>query len=209
MLALSTSSTSTHAHARPKTRVGVFAQRRAPRVRARAAASRQTRWGNSAEVRRRTSGLSQYLSPEPLLQDPVLVKWRAQQGRSLPTYAYANNNPVRNVDPDGRLDMVVDGVPVHYPNELWPLIPVLLPPLLCQASASCRAAMEPPRNWPERCRETPNTNPNQNRCLLQCEEDHLNALNACEAANASPGYRAVCREMANVVKAFCDYRCMR
>jgi len=101
MLAISTSSTSTHAHARPKTRVGVFEHRRAPRTRTRAAASRETRWGNSAGVRRSTSGLSQYLSPEPLLQSPTYAKMMAQLGQSTPTYAYALNNPLRYTDEDG------------------------------------------------------------------------------------------------------------
>ena len=45
-----------------------------------------------------------YLSPEPLLQDPSVVSSRAEQGMSMPTYAYASNNPVINVDPDGLLD---------------------------------------------------------------------------------------------------------
>ena len=102
MLAIATDSTSTHAHARPKTRVGVFEQCHAPRTRARATPSRETRWGNSAEVRRSTSGLSQYLSPEPMLQDPDWVKGQAQEGFSAPTYAYARNNPVHYVDPDGK-----------------------------------------------------------------------------------------------------------
>ncbi|MDP2272661.1 MAG: hypothetical protein Q8K32_18140 [Archangium sp.] len=101
MLAIATNSTSIHAHARPKTRVGVFDQRRAPRVRARAAASRETRWGNSAEVRRSAAGLSQYLSPEPLLQNPNWVMGEALDGHSVPVYAYAGNNPVRNTDPTG------------------------------------------------------------------------------------------------------------
>lgn len=106
MLALTTSSTSTHAHARPKTRVGGFEHRRAPRVRARAAASRETRWGNSAEVRRSTAGLSQYFSPEPLLQSPRYVKAMAKSGMSVPTYAYAANNPLKYTDPNG-LDLHV------------------------------------------------------------------------------------------------------
>ena len=101
MLALSTSSTSTHAHARPKTRVGVFEHLRAPRVRARAAASRETLWGNCSEVRRSTSGLSQYLSPEPMLQEPGWLRSEARDGFSTPTYAYARNNPISTIDDNG------------------------------------------------------------------------------------------------------------
>ncbi len=43
-----------------------------------------------------------YLSPEPMLQSPNFLRGVAQQGRSLPTYAYANNNPLRFQDRDGR-----------------------------------------------------------------------------------------------------------
>ena len=42
-----------------------------------------------------------YLSPEPLLQSPMYVRRMAQSGMSVPTYAYAANNPLRYVDADG------------------------------------------------------------------------------------------------------------
>ena len=43
-----------------------------------------------------------YLSPEPLLQSPRYVKRMAKRGMSVPTYAYAANNPLRYTDADGR-----------------------------------------------------------------------------------------------------------
>ena len=43
----------------------------------------------------------QYLSPEPMLQEPEVVRDAAQQGQSLPTYAYAANNPLSYIDPSG------------------------------------------------------------------------------------------------------------
>ncbi|MFZ2874324.1 MAG: RHS repeat-associated core domain-containing protein, partial [Phycisphaerales bacterium] len=46
--------------------------------------------------------VGRYLSPEPLLQSPVYVRRMAQSGVQVPTYAYAANNPLRYVDPDGR-----------------------------------------------------------------------------------------------------------
>ena len=46
--------------------------------------------------------LSRYLSPEPLLQSPAYLRRMAQNGTSVPTYAYAANNPVRYIDSDGR-----------------------------------------------------------------------------------------------------------
>ncbi|MFZ5438956.1 MAG: RHS repeat-associated core domain-containing protein [Myxococcota bacterium] len=42
-----------------------------------------------------------YLSPEPLLQSPTYVRRMAQRGMSVPTYAYAANNPLRYVDSTG------------------------------------------------------------------------------------------------------------
>ena len=42
-----------------------------------------------------------YLSPEPLLQSPAYVRRMAQTGMSVPTYAYAANNPLRHIDPTG------------------------------------------------------------------------------------------------------------
>ncbi|MBL8912034.1 MAG: RHS repeat-associated core domain-containing protein, partial [Archangium sp.] len=43
-----------------------------------------------------------YLSPEPLLQSPVYLRRMAQGGMSVPTFAYAANNPVMYLDPTGR-----------------------------------------------------------------------------------------------------------
>ena len=44
---------------------------------------------------------ARYLSPEPMLQDPTYVKEEALEGFSVPTYAYARNNPIRYTDPTG------------------------------------------------------------------------------------------------------------
>ncbi|MEW5741188.1 MAG: RHS repeat-associated core domain-containing protein [Myxococcota bacterium] len=43
-----------------------------------------------------------YLSPEPMLQDSLWVRQMARAGMQVPTYAYAANNPLMYVDPDGR-----------------------------------------------------------------------------------------------------------
>jgi hypothetical protein len=45
--------------------------------------------------------VSRYLSPEPLLQVPQYALWMAKQGLSTPTYAYAGNDPLGLIDPDG------------------------------------------------------------------------------------------------------------
>lgn len=43
-----------------------------------------------------------YLSTEPLLQDPTWVASELQSGQQVPTYSYARNNPVSLADPAGR-----------------------------------------------------------------------------------------------------------
>jgi hypothetical protein len=42
-----------------------------------------------------------YLSPEPLLQNPNWVAFELQGGHHVPSYSYAGNNPISNIDPDG------------------------------------------------------------------------------------------------------------
>jgi RHS repeat-associated protein len=54
-----------------------------------------------------------YLSPEPLLQSPGYVATMAQSGMSVPTYAYALNNPVRYTDLNG----LNPGDPFRTPYE--------------------------------------------------------------------------------------------
>jgi len=44
-----------------------------------------------------------YLSPEPLLLSPRWVREELSQGRLVPAYAYAGNNPIANYDSDGNL----------------------------------------------------------------------------------------------------------
>jgi hypothetical protein len=47
------------------------------------------------------TGSNQYLSPEPLVQSPGYVTTMAASGLSVPTYAYAANNPLKYVDRNG------------------------------------------------------------------------------------------------------------
>jgi RHS repeat-associated protein len=46
--------------------------------------------------------IGRYLQPEPLLQNPGYPRSKARGGLSAPVYAYAANNPLMYVDPDGR-----------------------------------------------------------------------------------------------------------
>ena len=55
----------------------------------------------SRRSRKTAAGSRQYLQPEPALQFSSYAKGQAQQGRSVPAYAYANNNPITNSDPTG------------------------------------------------------------------------------------------------------------
>lgn len=45
--------------------------------------------------------ISQYLSPEPLLQSPTWVASELREGYQIPAYSYARNNPIANTDPTG------------------------------------------------------------------------------------------------------------
>jgi RHS repeat-associated protein len=47
--------------------------------------------------------IGRYLQAEPFLQKPEVITALAHQGRSLPSYGYAQNNPIKFTDPDGML----------------------------------------------------------------------------------------------------------
>lgn len=56
------------------------------------------------------------VQPEPLLSQPEFVSWRAKQGLGVPAYAYASNNPITRVDPDGNADTVSAGCMAGSPS---------------------------------------------------------------------------------------------
>ena len=107
---------------------------------------------------------ARYLSPEPMLQQPAYVQMRAGQGVATPTYAYASNNPLARIDPDGRIDIPIpNGPTVNWPDPAIPLlIPaaiVFLPPIYCHYNPTAFGCSlinipDPPANWPERCEMT-------------------------------------------------------
>jgi len=119
--------TSTSSRPRAKNRVGVINLVDEKRVGARVAAARQPHWAFRDDGRESAVDSRSYLQPEPLLQPrtsvsdmdwmalparlrqeilrqssgPGYVSSLAKQGKSAPTYAYAFNNPLSFIDPDG------------------------------------------------------------------------------------------------------------
>lgn len=72
-------------------------------------------------------GSGRYLSPEPLLQNPRDVRRMAQAGMSVPTYAYAANNPLRYTDPNGLEVMNLGGSPLVIKVEIGNSYELLMP----------------------------------------------------------------------------------
>ena len=48
--------------------------------------------------------IGRYLQPEPMMQEPEFIRGRASVGTSTNAYAYASNNPLAFVDPNGLHD---------------------------------------------------------------------------------------------------------
>lgn len=81
-----------------------------------------------------------YTTVEPLLQSPRYIRQMTQRGLSVPTYAYAANNPLRYVDLNGREIAVVGDTGAQI-SAGWALGEMLANPSLGNATA--RAMMDP------------------------------------------------------------------
>lgn len=55
-----------------------------------------------------------YLAPDPMLQTPNWIAVRASRGVTSPAYSYARNNPLANIDTDGREDEPAPGCLDRY-----------------------------------------------------------------------------------------------
>ena len=101
------------------------------------------------------SSSGQYLSPEPLLQSPAYVRRMAQTGLSVPTYAYALNNPLRYTDPTGKNPAVLapaagavlaGGLLVYYLVKNVLAHPPLIGPIPDPGRPSTTTFPSPPAN---------------------------------------------------------------
>ena len=93
--------TSTSSPARPKTRVGGSSS---PRAFSRRRISRQARAlhrETTTRARRCVVGSRKWMSPEPLRTELLYVVGEHLSGFTTPAYAYARNNPLAYIDPDG------------------------------------------------------------------------------------------------------------
>ncbi len=143
MVALPT--TPTHSPPRLKTRVGGSTSPRALRV---GKIPRQPRGPHrkiTTRARRFAVGSSHWSSPEPLSKSPAWVASEAAAGLHVSAYAYAGNNSVNNIDPDGNSFFI-------GPPPSWPNLPPDAPPsqtIWCMLGANCD--YEPPRPPPGTC----------------------------------------------------------
>lgn len=72
-----------------------------------ATSTRESHRRFSRRGRETAVGSSLYLQPEPMIQNLWFVQGRASTGRQVPPFAYASNNPVTRVDPNGQSDLAV------------------------------------------------------------------------------------------------------
>ena len=204
------------------------------RVRGSTNLERKSRWGfrgEAAESHRQNSqrrreiavGSRKYLSPEPMLQDPNYVRVMAMQGKSVPTYAYALNNPIKYIDPTG-LD--ADEADRHDGNARGPGSFCALNPNGCPPVNPPNGA--PPTDFcvlnPDACPMSPGghsgggsnnqcTNPpsNVNDCLAACDAGGEALKNFCRGitGEGAAWKRALCWSATTGSVAFCKGICYR
>ena len=151
-----------------------------------------------------------YLSPEPMLQNPRFVSSAVRRGSSTPTYAYAQNNPIRYTDPTG---LWSTGEPYPTPTDVGMLSrlgPLALPLGIGIAIGFPIGLYGPWDPWGRRTQATSGSPPGEGgKTGSQCEPPRPEG---CSKMDAWALYDSLMARvyggllpMASAEEVFCDY----